>query len=195
MSHGQPPISAHRPAASESVRKMSAKRKWLWGSALAVVVLLAAGTVWWVQHFKTYTPAAALRDLRAAASVRREEHPVNQFLEARYGALNLSENRQKAFVDFFEVGHIEGLFLITGHLAGSRKQTNILDMAQWLANYRTNMPPEDREALRKYVTSEEGRLKVKMASEYYLQKDVYFRSASAPVIKELMTTLTWLQQP
>ena len=180
---------------SNSRRKPARRTRIVVGTGLVVLTLMALSVALWLRHFQTYTPAAALRDLRAAAQVRNAEHPVEPFLEARYGSLRVPANRQKALLDFFEVGHIEGLYLITGHLAGDRKQATIAEMAQWIANYRTNMPAEDQEALHKYLGTDAGRAMVQGAAKYYLQKDVRFRAESAPVIQELMTTLSTLQQP
>jgi hypothetical protein len=67
-------------------------------------------------------------------------------------------------------------------------------MAQWVANYRQSMSAEEKVALSAYLGSEAGRAQVHEATVRYLQKDVQFRAATAPVIRELMTTLATLQK-
>lgn len=172
----------------------SRKKKILGWSGVGLLLVTLAVTLW-VRRFHTYTPAAVLRDLRAAAQVKDAPRPVERFLEARYGSLAEPAHRQQALVDFFDIGHIEGLYVIVGSLSAAQKQSNITAMAQWIASYRQGMSEEEKQALRARLCSEEGRASVQQATREYLQKDVHFRAATAPVIQELMTTLATLQQP
>jgi len=164
---------------------------WVGGAALLIAAL---GAAWWVRRFHTYTPLAALLDLRAAAQADGAERPVERFLELRYGPLTEPANRQKAFLDFFDLGHIEGLHLIVNKMGGQEKPIIIDVMAQWIADYRHGLSAEEREALSAYLSSAAGRAQVHDATVRYLQKDVQFRAATAPVIQELMTTLAILQK-
>jgi hypothetical protein len=163
-------------------------KKWVWTGA-ALLLVLALATFFWRRRFHNYTPVEALQDLRAAAAVRNNAKPVEQFLEIRYGPLNEPANRQKAFLDFFNIGHIEGLYLIVGRIPVEHRQSRIEAMAQWIADYRRTMSPEEKQELGTYLRSEAGRATLQQATAQYLQKDVRFRAATASVIQELMATL------
>ena len=76
------------------------------------IVLIALGVTFWTRRFHNYTPIEALHDLQAAAQVKNAPRPVERFLELRYGPLTEPANRQKAFLDFFNVGHIKGLNML-----------------------------------------------------------------------------------
>jgi hypothetical protein len=158
-----------------------------------LVLLLVAGGVLWVRRFHRYTPAEAVQDLRAAALARYSPRPVERFLEVRYGPLTEPANRQKAFLDFFNVGHIEGLYIIVGRMGGAYREARIASMAEWIAEYRSTMSPEEMESLRASISSEAGRATLQQATAAYLQKDVRFRAATASVIAELMATLAAVQ--
>lgn len=163
-------------------------RQLLWLGA-AVLVVAALGTAFWIRRFRDYTPAEAYADVRAALAARHEPQPVQRFLALRYGPMSDPANRQRAFLDFFDVAHIEGLYLIVTHMTPGEKQTNINAMADWVANYRETMSPAEREALGWQVRSEAGRARLRQATARYLEKDVRFRAETAGVIEELMATL------
>ncbi len=165
---------------------------WTGGIALAASAL---GVTWWVRHFRSYTPIEVAQDVRAAVAARHAERPVERFLELRYGSLTEAVNRQKAFLDFFNVGHIEGLHLLVKRAPESRRPVAIAAMAQWVADYRRNMTPEERESLGAFLRTDAGRLTVQQATAKYLSQDVYYRAATAPVIRELMATLAAVQKP
>ena len=120
---------------------------------------------------------------------------MERFLELRYGPLTDPANRQRAFLDFFNVGHIKGLNILGSRMPSDRRQSNITAMAQWVANYRATMTSEEKAALGSYVTSPVGRATLQQATAQYLQQDVRYRAGSAPVIQELMTTLATVQKP
>ncbi len=173
---------------------MTRKRKimiWTAGAALAVIAL---GTVWWVRHFHSYTPMEVALDLRAALASRNAQRPVEHFLEVRYGPLAEPANRQKAFLDFFNVGHIEGLQVLVKRMPESHRSMSIAGMAQWVADYRQNMTPAEKESLGAFLRTEAGRLTVQSATAKYLSQDAYYRAATAPVIRELMATLAEVQK-
>lgn len=165
---------------------------WVLGTGLG---LLTLGGVVWVRTFHRYTPIEVVQDLRAGIQAHHAPRPVERFLEIRYGPLTEPANRQKAFLDFFNVGHIQGLQIITSHMQGAHRQTNIAAMAQWIAEYRQTMTQEERENLRTYLGSPSGQTAVQKATAQYLKQDVHYRAATAPVIAELMSTLAALQKP
>src|ERR1019366_3945073 len=102
----------------------SSTRLFLWAGA-AVIMLIAAGATFWTRQFHSYTPIEALHDLEAAAKVRNAPQPVERFMELRYGPLTDPANRQKAFLDFFNVGHIKGLNILVSRMPSDRRQSNI----------------------------------------------------------------------
>jgi hypothetical protein len=171
---------------------------WVGGVVATLIVL---GAVLWIRTFHDYTPVDFAKDLRAAAQVRAEEHagnaphPAERFLELRYGSLAEPANRQRAFLDFFNVGHVEGLKIITGLTRSAERQTNTAAMSKWIANYRRTMSPEEKRALSAYFQSDIGRKAAEQATAKCLSEDIQYREANGPVITELMITVLTLQKP
>jgi hypothetical protein len=171
---------------------------WVGGVVATLIVL---GAVLWIRTFHDYTPVDFAKDLRAAAQVRAEEHagnaphPAERFLELRYGSLAEPANRQRAFLDFFNVGHVEGLKIITSLTRSAEQQTNTAAMAQWIANYRRTMSPEEKRALSTYFQSAAGRKAAEEATAKTLSESIQYREANAPVIMELTITVLTLQKP
>jgi hypothetical protein len=165
---------------------------WSGGVGLALLALVA---VWWHRSFQSYTPAEVAQDLRAAVAARNAPKPVERFLELRYGPLTEPANRQKAFLDFFNVGHIEGLQILVSRAPESRRQASINAMAQWVADYRRTMSTDEKQSLREHLGSDQGRATLQQATAKYLSQDVRYRAATAPVIAELMATLAEVQKP
>lgn len=170
-----------------------AKRILWWNGAGLVLLGLAVG--WWIHRFHRYTPVEAVKDLRAAAAARNAPRPVERFLELRYGPLHVPANRQKAFLDFFNVGHIEGLHMIVQRAPPEHRQYAIRSMAQWVADYRRTLTLEEKESLAAYLRTDAGRATLQQATAKYLSHDVRYRSITAPVIAELMATLATVQKP
>jgi hypothetical protein len=181
----------HRP---QGPNRRSGIKVVVWIAVIGLA-LLALGTAAWVRRFHRYTPAEVVQDLRAGVAARHAPRPVERFLELRYGPLTEATNRQKAFLDFFNVGHIEGLQIITRRMVPPQRQSNVTAMAQWIADYRQGLSPEEKASLAGYLQSEDGRLTLKRATAQYLSQDVHYRAATASVIKELMTTLAEVQKP
>jgi hypothetical protein len=174
---------------------MKIKTKRLLWVLTVLAALTALASVLWTRRFHRYTPIEALQDIQAAARVRHSTKPVEGYLEARYGSMAEPANRQKAFLDFFNIGHIEGLNILVGRMPGDRRQASIKAMGEWVANYRRTMSAEEKESLGRFLQSEPGRATLKRAASEYLQKDVHFRAATAPVIEELMSTVSAVQKP
>ena len=128
----------------------------LWVGAVGLA-LLTLGAALWVRRFQRYTPVEVVQDVRAGIASRHAPRPVERFLELRYGPLTEPANRQKAFTDFFNVGHIEGLQIITTHMKDGEREKNIAAMAQWVADYRRTMSPEEKQSLNTYFQSGAGR--------------------------------------
>lgn len=175
--------------------KVTHRTKIILWVGISGLVLAALGTALWIRHFRRYTPAEVMQDVRAGIAARNDPRPVERFLELRYGPLTDPANRQKAFLDFFNVGHIQGLQLLVSHMPASKRQARTEVMAQWIAEYRNTMSPEEKESLNTYLHTEPARKTLQQATSQYLSQDVHYRAASLPVIEELMATLAAVQKP
>ncbi|MFN3410293.1 MAG: hypothetical protein ACK45B_14965 [Limisphaerales bacterium] len=157
-----------------------------------LAVLAAVGglaTVLWVRKFGRYTPIEAVLDLQAAAKVRHSPQPVWDFMEARYGPMTDPANRQRAFLDFFNPGHIEGLHMIVNRAPPEEAQAHIQAMADFIARYRREMTPAERAALGAHFRTQSGQAALQRATTKFLNTDVRFRASTSRVIAELMTTV------
>ncbi len=169
----------------------------LW-SGLVVLILAGVATALWLHTFRHYLPKELMKDIHAGLAARHLQTPearVETFLEARYGPLTEATNRQQAFLDFFNVDHIKGLNFIVDHTPPEQKQANTEAMAQWIANYRTAMSPEERAALKARLSSEAGQALLRQATAQFQSQDVYYRGAQKTVVRELMMTLADLRKP
>jgi hypothetical protein len=167
-----------------------------WAGVIGLV-LMSAGAVLWFWTFRHYTPKELMKDVQAGLAARNVREPaerIGTFLEARYGPLTDAANRERAFLGFFEVDHINGLRFIVAHTPAGQKQANTQAMADWIAHYRAAMTPEERATLAEHLNSESGRAMLQRATAQYQSQDVYFRAAQKPVIAELMTTLAALRK-
>ena len=185
-------MKSNQPPQREA-KKPGRTRKWLWAGFISLTVGGVLGVILWKRHFHDYTPAAAAQDLRAAYQARHAPEPIKQFLELRYGPQTDPANRAAAVIDFFNVGHIEGLYLIAGNPTSRRTRNQVGVVAKTLQDYRRNMTPEERKELSDHFNSAAGRAQVQSATASYQSKDARFRAATAPVIAELMTTLAAVQ--
>jgi len=109
-----------------------------------------------------------------------------------YGPQTESANREKAFIDLFNAGHIEGLYLTVGNRTDPRTRQLIGDVAQIIAGYRQRMTPAEKASLGNYFFSPAGRAQIHDATGSYQSKSPQFRAVAAPVIQEILTTLTTL---
>ncbi len=165
---------------------------WVAGVGLVAFALTA---VFWVRHFHAYTPREALKDVRAGIAARHDPKPVEKFLELRYGSMTEPANREKAFLDFFNPGHIEGMHLLVKHMPPEKKPVHIAAMAQWIANYRTTMTPQEKASLQSILGTDAGRQTLKQATSQYLSHEASYRAATTKVIGELIATLAEIQKP
>jgi hypothetical protein len=178
----------------QSMFKIGITKRVVW-IGLTILTLCLLGVGLWMFWFQSYTPAEVAQDLRAGLLARHAPRPVERFLEIRYGPLTNLANRQKAFLDFFNPGHIQGLQIMTSHMEESERRTNITAMAEWIAQYRNTMSLEEKLALRACLATGPGRQALQQATSQYLQQDVYYRAATAPVIEQIMSTVVYAQQP
>ena len=124
-----------------------------------MVALAGAGSALWVRTFQHYSPRELLKDVRAGLAARDIQQPkarVETFLTARYGPLTEPANRQRAFLDLFNVDHTKALDFIAGHGPANQQQADTQAMAEWIAQYRKTMTAEERAALRARINSASG---------------------------------------
>lgn len=161
------------------------------GSLCLVLVVLVALK----RRFPHTSAEAAWRDLRAALAAQHATNAAERFLELRFGSLTNAANRQEAFMHFFDEGHIELMQVAVAHMDEGMRRTNIAATAEWISAYRQGLSGEEQAALRERLSSEAGRQRMRRATQQYLQQDVEYRSATAPVIVELMMTLESVKHP
>jgi hypothetical protein len=167
-------------------------------AGFVVLALIGAGSVFWARTFGHYSPREVFKDVRAGLAAKDIQQPkarVEAFLTARYGPLTEPANRQRAFLDLFNVEHTKALDLISGHTPASQKEADTRAMAEWVAQYRKTMSKAERAALRTCVNSESGKSMLKRSSAHYMAQEESVRNAQKPVMMELTATLTSLWMP
>ena len=162
------------------------------------VALIAGGSVLWGRTFQHYSPREFLKDVRAglaARDIQPAKARVEAFLTARYGPLTEPANRQRAFLDLFNVDHTKALDFIAGRSPASQKQADTQAMAEWIAQYRKTMSAEERAALRTIVNSESGKSMLQRSTAHYMAQEESVRNAQKAVMMEITATLTSLWKP
>lgn len=175
------------------------RRKWPWLriAGIALLVLTLAGVAL-LLNLRRAIPPGMLKDIRAGIPARSIQDPdkrLARYLELRYGPLSDPANRQKVFLDFFDTDHIKALQLIVRHSRDEQRQGNIQAMAKWVENYRNTLTDEERAALNAQFQTPEGRAKLRKATAQYNSQDVHYRGMTAPVISQLLNTISTVQTP
>jgi hypothetical protein len=168
----------------------------LW-SCVPGLVLLALAAFIWMRVLHRARPAGLLKDIRAGMAARHIQDPdarLLRYLNERYGSMSEPAHRREAFLDFFNLDHIQGLQLLVKHSPDDQRQANINAMARWVETYRNSLAPEDRTELNALFQTPEGQGMLKRATAQYNSQDVRYRGATAPVISQLLRTLREVQQ-
>ncbi len=170
---------------------------WSWWRVLvlAFVAVSIAGTVLLVV-LRRRVPPGMLKDIRAAIPARGIQDPderLTRYLELRYGSLSEAANREKVFLAFFDVDHIKALQLIVRHSPDDQRQANIQAMARWVEGYRNTLTDEERAAINAKFQTPEGRAMLRKATAQYNSQDVRYRGMTAPVISQLLQTISMVQ--
>ena len=172
-------------------------RLFFWAILSALGAIVIAGFVW-VRLLHHHPPAGIMKDLQAGIAARQIKDPDERFrkyLEQRYGPLSDPANRQKAFLGFFNTDHIRALQVLVKHSPPDQRQANIKATADWIAEYRATLSPQERADLVAQIQSDAGRAMLKQAMGLYNSQDVYYRGSTVPVISQLLTTLHGLEKP
>jgi hypothetical protein len=167
-------------------------------AGLVVLALVGAGSIFWARTFGHYSPREVFKDVRAGLAAKNVPQPkerVETFLTVRYGPLTEPANRQRAFLDLFNVEHTKALDFISGRTPASQKEADTQAMADWVARYRKTMSKEERAALRACINSAAGKNMLQRSSAHYMAQEESIRKAQKPVMTELTTTLTSLWMP
>lgn len=172
---------------------MKTNRKWSRWRFIAIlcavfVVTLAALAL----RIRRRLPAELIPDIRAgiaARSIADPEARLNRYLELRYGPMSDPANRQKVFMDFFNIDHIKALQLMVKHSPEAQRKANIQAMSHWIENYRNALTPEQSAALKAQFQSPDGAARLHQATAQYNSQGVDYRGQTAPVISQLLQTL------
>jgi hypothetical protein len=98
-------------------------------------------------------------------------------------------------VDFFNIEHIKALQLMVRHSPEDQRRANILAMAKWVSSYRESLTAPELAALNARFQTPEGRAMLRQATAQYNSQDVQYRGQTAPVISQLLKTISRTQQP
>ena len=166
-------------------------------TGITMVVLAVVGAIV-VDRIRQRIPPELMQDIRAGIAARHISDPDQRFqryLEGRYGSLSDPANRDKAFLDFFNVDHIRALQLLVKHSPENMHQANINASAKWVEKYRESLTAQQRADLGARLQSLDGRTMLQRATAQYNSQDVQYRGQTAPVISQLLKTIAGLQKP
>jgi hypothetical protein len=164
---------------------------------VAALLLVIAGAVL-AQRLRHRLPPGMMLDLRAGIAARNipdADARFQKYLEGRYGPMTDAANRQKAFLDFFNVEHVKALQWLVKHSPEDRRQANINATARWLEHYRESLTGQERADVCARLQSPEGRTMLQQATAQYNSQDVQYRGQTVPVISQLLITISSLQKP
>jgi len=133
-----------------------------------------------------------MQDIRAGIAARDIKDPDQRFekyLEGRYGPQSDHANREKAFLDFFNVEHIRAMQFLVKHSPADKRQANIDASARWVAQFRQSLTPEQRADLGARLEAGGGNSMLAQATAQYNTQDVYYRGQTVSVISELLKTI------
>lgn len=184
---------------SESLRRSSPEGNCGKSSMLLLICssgfALAMAAFFFLMHpAHAEIPPDTRKDLQTAHRVKHSRHHFERFLDLRYGSQTNPSNRMKALEGFFDADNIEALYLMVNGRTNARMHAHIARVAHTIAKYRETMSPKETVQLGAYFRSDAGRAQVRKATDFYESKDPSFRSMTAPVIKQLLITVTVTEQ-
>ena len=171
----------------------------IWGGPLelALAVLAIAAWMCFPHRYIHHYPRAVREDIRAAFSCWRPgdtpDQTFRRYLEIGFGPLTNPTNRQKAFLSFFDPDLLAARFVIMSRTPAKYNEANIAAAARWMAEYRANLSPEERSALRRSLLSPAAQARIQQATTQYETWSADLRGATAPVFVEALATLKALR--
>jgi hypothetical protein len=165
--------------------------------ATALGLAFALFALAWLRLFPHGPPPGLLLDARAGLPARAIKDPdarLRKYLDNRYGSMADSANRQQVFLDFFEPERIKVLQLLVQHSPEDQRQANIDAMARWVESYRAGLTGPERADLRAMFQTAEGQTILRRATAQYNAQDVRYRGSTAPVISQLLRTISEVEQ-
>lgn len=163
-------------------------------TGIILLVVLIVGAFLFHRLHRRFTPSL-MADIRAGMAAREIQDPDQRFekyLEMRYGPQSDPKNREKVFVDFFNVEHIRDLQWLVRHTPEKMRQASIDATARWIQHYRESLTPAERADLSAQLLAPDSHGKLQAATAQYNAQDVFYRGATAPVISQLLTTIATL---
>lgn len=172
-------------------------RRMIWRVlGIMLVAILVIGAVLFYR-IRRQLPPELMQDIRAGIAARNipdADQRFQKYLEGRYGSQTEYTNREKAFLDFFNIDHIRALQLMVKHSPESQRQANIAATAKWVEQYRKSLSPEQRAELTARLQTSDGQNMLRKATAQYNSQDVRYRGQTAAVISQLLTTIAILQK-
>ena len=173
------------------------RRGWWRGAVILLAVLLVAGaSLFFV--IRRRLPPGFSKDIQAglaARPIKDADARLNKYHEGRYGPQSDPSNREKVFLGYFDVDHIKAMQLMVKHSPEAQRPGTIQAAARWVENYRNSLTPEERAGLSAQFRSPEGVNMLRRATAQYNSQDVKYRGQTAPVISQLLKTISSLQNP
>jgi hypothetical protein len=171
----------------------SARRTFTFWRITGVVLLLLALTGALVVHrIRQRIPRELMQDIRAgiaARNIKDADARFEKYLEVRYGPQSDPANREKVFLDFFNVEHIRAMQFLVRHSPANMRQANIDASARWVQQFREGLTPEQRADLAARLQAGGGDSLLAGAAAQYNSQDVRYRGQTAPVISQLLKTI------
>lgn len=171
-------------------KRTSRRHLWRW-LAFILLFLVLTGT-YAVHRLRQRLPAEFMQDVRAGLAARKIKDPdlrFQKYLEVRYGPQSDLTNREKVFLDFFNVEHIRAMQFLVKHSPVNMRQANIDATARWVEQFRNSLTPDQQADLSARLQAGGGQSLLSQATAQYNSQDVYYRGQTAPVISELLKTI------
>ena len=167
---------------------------WRIAAIIFAVLVIAMGALW--LKVRREIPREILPDVRAGLAARGIADPdkrLSKYLELRYGSMDDPANREKVFLDFFEVDRIKALQFLVRHAPERQRQASIEAMSRWVEKYQNSLTGSERERLKARFSTDEGRARLRRATAQYNSQGVEYRGQTAVVISQLLKTIAAVQ--
>jgi hypothetical protein len=181
---------------AQSTTRKPRRHLWRW-LALILMCLVLTGT-YAIHRIRQRLPAEFMQDIRAGLEARKIKDPdlrFQKYLEVRYGPQSDMANREKVFLDFFNVEHIRAMRFLVQHSPVNMRQANIDATARWVERFRDALTPDQRADLSARLQAGGGQSLLVQATAQYNSQDVYYRFQTAAVISELLKTIAVAKNP